>query len=397
MRHTRPTFFGHLSIGHLLVAVSISFYSCGKSPTMQPDDASSMDGPMEQKPCEPLFPFAEPILLSDTSGKPLHPYGVVSDPMVITSDRGYRMWFTATDWADDDPVFDGGASKLGIAYATSTDGIEWSNSNYSPEPGRQITLQLEPQSWYAAGVETASVVARPGEDFLLFYTGDKPPEGLSYAIGIATSHNGTDWLMPTAPSVVPENDWEMPVCLNPPTCSSMIGGILEPTAIFDSQMGMYRLWYAALGVLEGRFAYRMGYAVSSDGVNWEKSLHPVFEPGESGAWDDEIVSHFSVSKDASGLLHLFYFGSSATQTCTDCAFTPGSIGYATSQDGIEWTRYPQNPVIRAGEPGQPYLVGGPSTIFEDGHLRLWFFDSDSLEDANRFSLHLRSTVVSCAP
>ncbi len=344
----------------------------------------------------PSFPFAQPTQLVGPSAKPLHPFGVVSDPMIIASDGGYRMWFTATDWADDDPIFDGGESELGIAYATSSDGLEWSDADYAPQPGRQITLQLKPQGWDAEGVETASVVARPNGGFLLFYTGDRPPNGLNYSIGIATSDDGTNWLKPTAPSFVAKNDWEMPVCTDPPQCSSMFGGILEPTVVFDPEMGAYRLWYAALGVLEGRLGYRMGYATSTDGVNWERSPQPVFEPGESGTWDDEIVSHFNVIKDSTGLLHLFYFGSSVAQSCTDCAFTPGSIGYATSKDGIVWTRHPGNPVIRAGGPNEPYMVGGPMAVFEGGNLRLWFFDSDSLEQANRFSLNLRSTFVSCS-
>ena len=356
----------------------------------QPWDATvSVDAEAIETGCIPSFPFAVPQRVTGPAGAAIHPFHVVSDPELLKEGGRYRMWFTSNNFVM-------GQSELGIAYAESDDGITFEDTYYTPGNGEQIALQIRPDGWDAEGSETASIVVSPEGDYLLFYTGDHAPEGLSYSIGLATSSDGINWAHPAMTSFEAELPWELPVCIDEPVCSNQFGGVLEPTVIYDQDMSLYRLWYAALGVLNGKMTYRMGYATSPDAQTWTRHPTPVFTPGESGAWDDELVSHFEVVKDNSGTLHMFYFGSSAQQVCVEpCGLTPGAIGYASSLDGINWTRHADNPIVSADGDTEPYMVGGPSAILDNNMLQLWYFDTETLNTANAFDLRLQSTSVPC--
>jgi hypothetical protein len=75
---------------------------------------------------------------------------------------------------------------------------------------------------------------------------------------------------------------------------------------------------------------KIGLAESADGVNWVKvSGNPVLE-GDTGEWDANGVSNPSVIYD-SGSYHMWYIASAA-------------VGYATSTDGVNWTKNGANPV-----------------------------------------------------
>jgi hypothetical protein len=60
--------------------------------------------------------------------------GVVADPEVIYRDNQYYMWFSSYAESVSDPATVSGRSPLafGIALATSSDGITWSNSHDNP-------------------------------------------------------------------------------------------------------------------------------------------------------------------------------------------------------------------------------------------------------------------------
>ena len=86
--------------------------------------------------------------------------------------------------------------------------------------------------------------------------------------------------------------------------------------------------------------YRTGYATSPDGVIWTKhASNPVMDLGPSGAWDSEGVGVNSVLFNGS-MYELWYNG------LMQRIF---QIGYATSFDGIDWTKYETNPVLDLSE------------------------------------------------
>jgi hypothetical protein len=320
------------------------------------------------------------------SGLPFHEWGIVSDPFVMAHDGRYRIWFTSANWSV--PPWLGGEAALGTAYAESDTGLIWDDQWLRPDKsGELINLVLEPENWDSHGIETVTVTQDEEGTWMLYYSGNQKPDGLTHAIGLATSSDGIVLQRyGDKPILEPELDWEEPVCVDFPACNTYFGGVLEPTVVRDD---LYRLWYAAWGVHDEQFGYRMGYATSEDGYNWMRHSEPVFEGDENIQWERAIVSHFHVTPDPVVGYHLFYFGSSPSQDCGDCNMTPGAIGHAYSPDGIHWSRNPNNPII-------PWTVyGGPSAIIEGNEIKLWYFTSLSEEDANQFQFDIELAIGTC--
>jgi hypothetical protein len=104
------------------------------------------------------------------------------------------------------------------------------------------------------------------------------------------------------------------------------------------------MWYAD----EGLGVSGIGYAVSVDGINWEKSKNnPVLRPGTAGQWDDGIVTvPFVMYKN--GKYRMWYMGLPNNQRDY-----PWQTGFAISDDGISWTKdFDNNPVLSVGAAGQ---------------------------------------------
>ncbi|NQT84522.1 hypothetical protein HQ563_15985, partial [bacterium] len=89
--------------------------------------------------------------------------------------------------------------------------------------------------------------------------------------------------------------------------------------------------------------YRIGRAVSDDGVHWTKSPSgaPVLDVGETGSWDEKYVGMGTVIKmnptDGGTHYRLYYTG-------RDNAGNFG-LGLATSSDGVSFTKHSGNPLI----------------------------------------------------
>jgi beta-1,2-mannobiose phosphorylase / 1,2-beta-oligomannan phosphorylase len=95
----------------------------------------------------------------------------------------------------------------------------------------------------------------------------------------------------------------------------------------------YHLWYT--GQAKGHSA--IGYATSRDGVGWRRmSDQPVLSAEK--AWEKVAVMCPDVLWDAQlGLFRMWYSGGEQNE--------PNAIGYATSRDGLRWTKHPANPVF----------------------------------------------------
>lgn len=66
--------------------------------------------------------------------------------------------------------------------------------------------------------------------------------------------------------------------------------------------------------------------------------NPVFTPTNDETWDKHIRERGFILKE-DGIYKMWYTGYSGGDN------DPKSLGYATSQDGISWTRYPKNPIF----------------------------------------------------
>ena len=139
------------------------------------------------------------------------------------------------------------------------------------------------------------------------------------SIAIVESKDGLTW---TAPAIVlgpnQETDWEAD--LNRPVIVKRDDG--------------YHMWYTG----QARGHSWIGYATSPDGLAWKRmSPRPVLSPEQP--WEKVAVMCPTVIWDAqTKLFRMWYSGGEQ--------YEPDALGYATSPDGLAWTRHESNPVFR---------------------------------------------------
>jgi predicted GH43/DUF377 family glycosyl hydrolase len=143
-----------------------------------------------------------------------------------------------------------------------------------------------------------------------------------------------------------------------PTALWEVGGVASPDVIKIGDT--YYMYYQGDN---GTGNIKIGLATSSDLVNWTHySGNPILTTGAGGAWDDNWVSNPTVFEEG-GTYYMFYEGDSGTES---------AIGYATSPDGITWTKNAGNPVLQKNAGWDGHNVGTPSVIKEGATYYLFY-------------------------
>ena len=213
------------------------------------------------------------------------------------------------NWGDQDAE----NVTIGLYDGNPYGSIHWTKHEGNP------TIDLGGSGdWDDGRVLHASVLYEDGT-YKMWYEGSKTGTYERQAIGYATSRDGLNWTKYESNPVLTDQNAE--------------GGI---TVLRDSD-GTYKMWYTSGGGRQIRHAY------SDDGIGWTKYPgNPVLSNGNSGQWDSNLATLGSVIKD-DDYYRMWYVG-----------MDPGNIqkvGYATSPDGINWTKYMDNPVLNAGGGG----------------------------------------------
>ncbi|MCK4696103.1 MAG: T9SS type A sorting domain-containing protein, partial [Candidatus Cloacimonetes bacterium] len=194
-----------------------------------------------------------------------------------------------------------------------------------------------------------------GTTYQMWYCGSG--DGTLFRIGYANSPDGISWF----------EYLDNPVLDLGPAGSWDDDTIYFPYVIFDNVTSTYKMWYIGS---EGPPDYyeRTGYATSTDGITWTKHPDPVLDVGPAGSWDDEVAGGGYVLFDGT-TYHMWYSGYDGTYF---------RIGYATSLDGIIWTKHPENPVMDVGPVGSWYYprVQDPKIIFDGTTYHMWFSGGD---------------------
>lgn len=226
-------------------------------------------------------------------------------PSVLRTGGEYRMWYSAygTDAA--------GIEGWRIHYATSEDGIHWTRHGVVLDRGAS-------GSWEASGVAFPSVILRDGE-YMMWYGGQSAGK---YSIGLARSRDGVHWTRERANPVLfaepQRHAWES-------------GGVVDPAVVYDAKKRRYVMWFNGIGQ-----QYGYGVATSADGVHWTKhDANPVVSGGEFGAWDESGLYTIAVLEDG-GSYRMYY--------AVGLNGRGASLGTATSNDGIHWTKSAANPL-----------------------------------------------------
>lgn len=150
---------------------------------------------------------------------------------------------------------------------------------------------------------------------------------------------------------------------------SRLKAFSDPSVLLDR--GFYKMWFSCNN---GEIS-QICYAESSDGLKWRAHSDPVLKTGISGSWDDYNSEVPTVIRDGN-LYKMWYAGYSIREP------DKYHIGYATSPDGITWTRLPaaESPYNQEGlilmyddtREGEFIGIADPTVVKVNGTYHLWY-------------------------
>ena len=258
---------------------------------------------------------------------------------VIYHDNTYHMWYSGGTLTN----------TFSIGHATSLDGVTWTKDTNNP-----VLSKGKVGDWDESNAFNPGAVILIDSIYHIWYTGHKGDDfAANFQIGHATSPDGVAWTKDTNNPVLsagPSGTWD----------DTYIAGSF---VVYDGKE--YHMWY---GAYNGTHGIRIGHATSPDGVTWTKDpLNPVLT-FETGKWDDRRVEFPKVIFDGTNY-HMWYSGGS---------YFSWQIGYATSEDGSTWTKYPKNPVLHEGSAGSwdsQYVAWGSVVDSAGVKYKMWYCGS----------------------
>ncbi len=257
----------------------------------------------------------------------------VINPTVLYVDGLYKMWF-------------GGRNvglQIQIGYATSEDGINWD------ELSEPVLTVGSPGDFDSQDLKALSVL-HDDDEYKMYYTATNS-SGMP-RLGLATSPDGITW---TKYAQNPILDLGEPGSWNEARAHN--ASVLK-------QDGVYYMWFSGRN---NNFDIGIGLAYSADGITWEEDqLNPVFLMSPHIPWESDYPTFPAVVEREDGSFLMAYMGFDGLYR---------QVGIAHSSDGLQWTRYPNNPVIPHGPVGSwnEETSSGPSiTILEQGLIRMWY-------------------------
>ena len=157
-------------------------------------------------------------------------------------------------------------------------------------------------------------VLREGDKYRMWFSW-RPKQ----SIALVESKDGLAWGEPA-------------IVLGPNKASGWEDDVNRPVVVKEG--GKYRMWYT--GQAKGKSW--IGYATSEDGKTWKRaSDKPVLSPEQP--WEKvAVMCPHVLYDDKQKLYRMWYSGGEQ--------YEPNAIGYATSADGLKWTKHEKNPIFR---------------------------------------------------
>ena len=221
----------------------------------------------------------------------------------------------------------------GVQVATSANGVDW--TTVGSVSG--LTTLAQPKH---------TLVEKIDGVYRMWYT-----SSLTYSINdirTATSVDGLTWTSDTAATQVGNTviydtnlnaTWNRDsygpadVIYNPAGSDTIVAPV-DKASVWANKYVMY--YDGTSGGFES-----LGLAVSNDGINWQGyngGAAAVFTgSGVAGSWDRAYVSRATVTRESDDLFYMWYSGGESSMD--------KGIGFATSTDGLTWTRDDENPLF----------------------------------------------------
>lgn len=229
----------------------------------------------------------------------------------------------------------GGAQTTPTSLPTETPrplGTTWPWT-FSP---RNPVLDIVPHSlWENSAVYDPCVVRLDDGALWMWYStrGTKP---FSIALAIDQSGTGDQWVrVGSTPVLTPDPPERYPY-----------GAITRPSVVKTPDG--WRMFYSTAWASGGAGAAWIGMATSTDGIHWQKHGAPVLTP--TAAWEKQALQCPNVLYDAQRGRYLLWY-------CGGDFYEPDAVGFATSPDGVSWTRASSNPIFAPTTGWEGYKVG----------------------------------------
>ncbi|UCE39255.1 MAG: PKD domain-containing protein [Thermoplasmata archaeon] len=274
-------------------------------------------------------------------------------------------------------------SPLPIAKADSFDGLSW--EKYADENGAIPVLEEGEiddmdHPWVCGpGVLRDDDVlldddpTNDDELYKMWYSGNTIKQYYNFRLFYATSHNGVIWhkYVDASGSAIPVID------LGGAPDGGDDASAYSPCVLKEE--GVYKMWYSGQHLTTS--PYKTLYATSLDGIQWTK-YGIVLNTGAPGERDERDAYAPDVIIDKSALpserYKMWYTGQTPSG--------PFKIFYATSDNGIDWTKYSDSggaiPVFEpGGAPGglDDSSVSHQSVLKDnDGLYRMWYNGASSI-------------------
>lgn len=146
-----------------------------------------------------------------------------------------------------------------------------------------------------------------------------------------------------------------------PVLGGKLGTVFDVSVMKEGDV--YRMWFS------WRPKNSIALTESKDGINWS-SPKIVLEPDHSTGWEESVNRPVVLKR--SNEYHMWYVGENEKNS---------DIGYATSPDGVNWTRVSKKPVITPESPWEKDAVMCPSVIWNENRqlYMMWYSGGEQYE------------------
>jgi hypothetical protein len=242
------------------------------------------------------------------------------------------------------------AASETIDHMTSDNGIAWGSKDTSI-----LMASGDAARFDKLKVGQPSIIVE-GDTLKMWFWGAGAGVG---SIGYAWSTDGKAWTKVDGP-LANKSVFDIAAAGGSPVA------IATPCVIKDGDG--YKMWFARLSVAGSAISYVIGGATSPDGMAWTAMAGSgaggaVLEAGVAGTFDSAGAFFPSVVKDGS-TYRMWYSGQAEDST---------EIGYATSSDGIAWTKV-------EGELRNGGVVNGLtcSVLMKDGGYYMYYVGEEGV-------------------